>query len=75
MLQSARRRAQPNEPKPDPQPAPAPAPVSPGVVSPIVTSHPGFRNTIGLLYTDSRLSSESPAKPQTDEPEPDRGLQ
>ena len=85
MLQFARRRAQPNEPKPDPQPAPAPAPVTPGVVSQIVTHHPGFRNTVGLRYKDSRLSSEnpatsspstpSPAKPQTDEPEPDRGLQ
>jgi hypothetical protein len=29
MLQSARHRVQPNEPKPDPQPAPAPAALTP----------------------------------------------
>ncbi len=78
-LQSARPRVQPNEPKPDPQPDPQPAPARPpvttGVVSPIVTSHPGFRNTIGLRYKDSSSPSESPATPENAEPESDRGLQ
>ena len=73
VLQSAPRRPQPNEPKPNPKPdttpAPAPAPVTPSVVSPIPAPHPGFRNTIGLRYKDSRLSSQSPASPGIAEPE------
>jgi hypothetical protein len=34
MLQSARHRVQPNEPKPEPDPAPAPTPVTATIVSP-----------------------------------------
>jgi hypothetical protein len=75
VLQAARHRVQPNEPKPEPKLAPNPAPVTPGVVRPTPASHPGFRNTIGLLYKDGRSSSESPTKPETDEPGSDRGLQ
>jgi hypothetical protein len=63
VLQSARHRAQPNEPKPNPKPAPLPAPVTPTVVSPIAAPHPGFRNTIGLRYKGDLPPSESPAKP------------
>jgi hypothetical protein len=67
LLQSTRNRTPPNEPKPapkpDPKPAPAPAPVTPSVVSPLVASHPGFRNTVGLLYKGSPSPSDSPATP------------
>jgi hypothetical protein len=69
MLQSARHRSQPNEPKPDLKPAPAPASVTPSVVSPIPAPHPEGRNTVGLLDKDSASPSESPAKPGIAEPE------
>jgi hypothetical protein len=74
VLQSARRRAQPNEPKPDPNPAPASAPVTPTIVSPTPASHPQStntrtRNTIGLLFKDDPPPSESPATPGIAEPE------
>jgi hypothetical protein len=71
LLQSARHRAQPNEPKPGPSRAPRPAPITPSVVSPIPAPRPGSRNTIGLLYRDSRSSSQSPATPGIAEPGPD----
>jgi len=60
VLQSARHRAQPNEPKPDPDPAPTPTPVTPTIASPIVASHPGFRNTVGLRYKGVPPPSYSP---------------
>jgi len=67
----AQNRPQPNEPKP----VPAPAPVIPSVVSPTPAPHTGNRNTIGLLYKDSRLPSESPAAPEIGEAGSDPGLQ
>jgi hypothetical protein len=51
ILQSTRRRLQPNEPKPDPDPAPAPTPVTPTIVSPIVA---------GLPYKGVPPPSDSP---------------
>jgi len=60
ILQSTRRRLQPNEPKPDPNPAPAPTPVTPTIVSPIAESHPWFRNTVGLRYKGVPPPSDSP---------------
>jgi hypothetical protein len=76
VLQSDRRRAQPNEPKPDPDPDPAPAPATPSVVSPISTPRPpstnmGTTNRIGLLYKDDPSPSESPATTGNVEPQPD----
>jgi hypothetical protein len=69
MLQSARRRAQPNEPTPSPNPDPAPAPVTPAVVSPIPA--PPVPNT----DSDDPSPSDGPATPGNVEPGSNRGLQ
>jgi hypothetical protein len=65
MLQSARRRVQPNEPNPDP----APAPVTPTIVSPIPP--PSASDT----DSDDPSPSESPATPEIVKPGSNRGLQ
>jgi len=65
MLQSARRRVQPNEPNPDP----APAPVTPAVVSPIPPP------TATDTDSDHPSPSESPTTPGNAGSGSNRGLQ
>jgi hypothetical protein len=65
MLQSARRRVQPNEPKPGPNPTP----VTPRIVNPIPAS------TAGDTDSDDPSPSESPATSEIAESGLDRGLQ
>jgi hypothetical protein len=60
MLQSARRRAQPNEPKPAPDPAPAPEAVTPTVVNPIP------QPSAGDTASDEPSPPMSPAAPASD---------
>ena len=64
MLQSARHRSQPNEPKPDPNPASLPGPVTPSVVSPIPV--PPVRDP----DSDCASSSPNPITPGIVGPEP-----
>jgi len=65
MLQSARRRVQPNEPKPGPNPTP----VTPTIVNPIPES------TAGDANSDDPSPSESPATSEIVESGSNRGLQ
>jgi hypothetical protein len=65
MLQSARRRVQPNEPKPGPNPTP----VTSRIVSPISAPSAGGTNS------DDPSPSETPATSENVEPGSNRGLQ
>ena len=74
MLQSARRRSQPNEPKRDPLPALAPAAVTPNVVSPIpppsasdmASDDPSHPMSPAASASDSQCGSDVAQLPRLD---------
>ena len=74
MLQSARRRIQPNEPKLAPNPAPAPAAVTPTVVSPIpppsasdmASDDPSHPMSAAASASDSECGSDVARLPRLD---------